>query len=162
MTTQNTPLRRKDRAIPLEEARRIIKDSPFGIFITADQDGFPYGVPVSHVLEDNHLYFHCALSGRKLENMKKNPHVSMTFVSSFQLDQEAFTTRYESAIAEGSASMITDENEKRHALSLICKQYAPDSFKDSADYIEPKLDITGVCRMEISQICGKINKKTES
>lgn len=159
MSTEHMSLRRKDRAVNEEEAKRIIQESPYGVFITSDHDGLPYGVPVSHVLEGNSIYFHCALSGRKLENLSQNPNTAMTFVSSCVLDQEAFTVRYESAIAEGPTVFVTDPEEKYHALVLICRQYAPDSFKDSDNYIQPKMDVTGVCRLDIARLSGKINRK---
>lgn len=159
MSTEHTPLRRKDRAISEEEARRIILESSYGVFITSDSDNLPYGVPVSHVLDGNSIYFHCALSGRKLENMAQNPNAAMTFVSQLRLDQEAFTVRYESAMAEGTAALVTDPEEKYHALVLICKQYAPDSFKDSDNYIRPKMDVTAVCRLDMTRLSGKINRK---
>lgn len=159
MSTEHMLPRRKDRAVSEEEARRIIRESPYGVFVTSDKDGLPYGVPVSHVLDGNSIYFHCALSGRKLENMAQNPNAAMTFVSRCTLDQEAFTVRYESAVAEGTAVPVTDREEKHRALSLICKQYAPDSFKDSEEYILPKLGGTGVCRLDMTRLSGKINRK---
>ena len=74
MSTKNTPLRRKDRLRTEEEARAIMESCDFAVLSTADSENMPYGVPVSVVLEENRLYFHCAKAGRKLENIQQNPH----------------------------------------------------------------------------------------
>ena len=71
MSTKNTPLRRKDRLRTETEARDIINGCDFAVLSTADNDNMPYGVPVSVVLEENHMYFHCAKAGRKLENIQQ-------------------------------------------------------------------------------------------
>ena len=94
MSTKNTPLRRKDRLRTETEARDIINSCDFTVLSTADSENMPYGVPVSVVLEENHLYFHCAKAGRKLENIQQNPHVCVTFAKVRLVDGENFTTRY--------------------------------------------------------------------
>ena len=53
-----------------------MEKAEYGIFMTADAEGQPYGVAVSHVVEGDKVYFHCAADvGRKIENIKvNNPH----------------------------------------------------------------------------------------
>ena len=118
MSTQNTPLRRKDRLRTQEEARAIMESCDFAVLSTADSENMTYGVPVSVVLEENHLYFHCAKAGRKLENIQQNPHVCLTFAKVRLVDGENFTTRYESVIADndigiGKAEMIEQKPDRR-------------------------------------------------
>lgn len=158
---EGIPMRRKDRLVPEEKAREIIARAEYGIFMTADADGQPYGVAVSHAVEGNKIYFHCATKGRKLKNLRENPKACMSFVASAFLDKEAYTHRYESAIAEGTAVIVEDQKEKIHALRLICQKYAAGTFKDTEEYIQERLDATGVCRMDMETLCGKVNKKPE-
>ena len=152
-------MRRKDRMVSEEKAREIIEKSEYATLSTASLDGEPYAVQVSHVLYENSIYFHCALVGRKLDNIKENPKVCMSFVSKAEVEQDLYTVRYESAVVEGAAKIIEDEEEKLLALQLICKRYSPDMLEDHLAYIMPKLKITGVCRVEIEDISGKENKK---
>lgn len=159
---EGIPMRRKDRLVPEGTARDIIARAEYGVFITASADGQPYGVAVSHVMEGDKIYFHCAPKGRKLDNLRENPKACMSFVASSFLDGEAYTHRYESAIAEGTAVFVEDNAEKTHALRLICQKYAPGTFKDTDEYILKRLDVTGVCRMDVETLCGKVNKKPES
>lgn len=152
-------MRRKDRLVSEEKAREIIQNSEYGMLSTAGLDGTPYAVAVSHVLHEKYIYFHCALEGRKLDNIKENPKVCMSFVRKSNVEQEAFTVRFESAVVEGSAKMIEDEEEKLLALLLICKRYTPDVSDQHLSYIEPRIKYTGVCRMEIEEISGKVNER---
>lgn len=154
------PMRRKDRLVSEERAREIMQKAEYAIIMTADREGQPYGVAVSHVVEGDKLYFHCAANaGRKLENIKENPKVCVTCVSNTYIDPEKFTHRYESVVAEGVASVVEEKEEKLHALWLVAKKYAPNSFKDSDDYILPKIDITGVVRIDVETLSGKVNAR---
>lgn len=157
MSTQNTPLRRKDRLRTQEEARTIMESCDFAVLSTTDNENMPYGVPVSVVLEENHLYFHCAKAGRKLENIQQNPHVCLTFAKLRLVDSENFTTRYESVIAEGTASFIEEETEKRHALQLLCRRYTQHGDEEIDAYIQRYFAQTGVVRIDLETISAKAN-----
>ena len=157
---EGRPMRRKDRLVSEEKAREIMQNAEYGIFITADGEGQPYGVAVSHVLEGDRIYFHCAADvGRKIENIKVNHKVCMNFTANTFVDGENYTHRYESVVAEGTAVIVEDKDEKYHALKLIAEKYAPDSFKDSDEYILPKMDATGVVRIDIETMSGKVNAR---
>lgn len=158
MSTKNTPLRRKDRLRTEEEARAIMESCDFAILATADNENMPYGVPVSVVLEEDHLYFHCAKTGRKLENIQQNPHVCLTFATVLLVDGENFTTRYESVIAEGSAAFVEDETEKRHALRLLSRRYTQHSDEEIDAYIQHYFAQTGVVRVDLETFCAKANR----
>ena len=154
------PMRRKDRLVSEEKAKEIMQNAEYGIFMTADQEGQPYGVAVSHVVDGDKVYFHYAADvGRKIENIKVNHKVCMNFTSNTFVDQENYTHRYESVVAEGIAMIVEDREEKYHALQLIAKKYAPASFKDSDDYILPKMDVTGVIRVDLETFSGKVNAR---
>lgn len=157
MSTQNTPLRRKDRLRTQEEARAIMESCDFAVLSTTDNENMPYGVPVSVVLEENRLYFHCAKTGRKLENIQQNPHVCLTFAKVHLVDGENFTTRYESVIAEGTASFIEEETEKCHALQLLCRRYTQHSDEEIDAYIQRYFAQTGVVRVDLESISAKAN-----
>lgn len=51
---------KKDRQLSDEVAYALLKGGEYGVLSTVDEDGQPYGVPVSYALEGNLIYFHCA------------------------------------------------------------------------------------------------------
>lgn len=65
-------VRRRDREIAPQESINILDTAEYGILSTVGNDGQPYGVPLSYVLKGDSIYFHCAISGHKLENIEHN------------------------------------------------------------------------------------------
>ena len=154
------PMRRQDRLVSEERAREIMEKAEYGIFITADKEGQPYGIAVSHVVDGDKVYFHCAADvGRKLDNIRENNKVCINFTTNTYVDEEKYTHRYESVVAEGVATIVEDREEKYHALQRIAGKYAPASFKDSDEYILPKMEITGVVRVDVETLSGKVNAR---
>lgn len=157
---QGHPMRRADRLVSEEKAGEIMENAEYAVLMTADREGQPYGVAVSHVADGDKIYFHCAAdAGRKLENIRQNPKVCVSCVQNTFVDEEKYTHRYESAVAEGTAVIVEDEEEKLHALRLIAKKYAPDSFKDADAYILPRMKETGVVRVDMETLSGKVNAR---
>ena len=74
-------IRRRDRALTEIEARAILARADHGVLSTLGADGWPYGVPVNHVLCADVLYIHCARKGHKLENIAHEGRVSFCAVA---------------------------------------------------------------------------------
>ncbi len=69
-------IRRRDRALNEDQARQILARAEHGVLSTLGADGWPYGIPVNHVLSGDVLYMHCALAGHKLENIAHEERIS--------------------------------------------------------------------------------------
>lgn len=151
-------LRRKDRALNVDDISRILENSEFGIFATVGCDGYPYGAPVSFVYHNNSVYFHCAMNtGHKLENIKNNDKVCFTVVGKTEVLAEKFSTKYESVVLFGRAAEIFDE-EKENALQQLVMKYSPDFLEKGKKYIEDENHLTSVIKIEIEHITGKARK----
>jgi len=152
-------MRRKDRLVTEENAREIIENSDYGMLCTASLSGEPYAVAVSHVLHENSIYFHCAQEGRKIENIRENPQVCISFVKKADVVQEHYTVKYQSAVAEGIVTLIEDEAEKLFALKLICQRYSPDMLENHLEYIQPRIKHTAIGRIDLTSLSGKANNR---
>jgi nitroimidazol reductase NimA-like FMN-containing flavoprotein (pyridoxamine 5'-phosphate oxidase superfamily) len=151
-------MRRKDRQISNDESYIIIDKASFGTMATVDCDGIPYAVPLNFVRDGDILYFHGAMEGHKIDNLKERPNVCITFVGSVSFPEKHFTTIFESAILFGKAEEVTDDNEKIHGLKLICERFVPDNM-DAFNYgIEKQLKVTAVWKIKIETISGKQRK----
>jgi nitroimidazol reductase NimA-like FMN-containing flavoprotein (pyridoxamine 5'-phosphate oxidase superfamily) len=51
-------MRREDRKLSKNEAVQILMENQYGVLSTVCEDGYPYGVPLSYVYENETLYFH--------------------------------------------------------------------------------------------------------
>lgn len=143
--------------LPDSAAEEILKKGKYGVLSTADPDGTPYGIPVNYfyIPEDNALYFHCGLSGKKVENITANSKVSFAVIGSQQIVEEQLTTHYESVIVTGTASLITDEDEKRAMLAQLCAILAPTAAERAKTALSGKLPPVAVVKIAIHEISGK-------
>ena len=150
-------MRRKDRELKHEETIDILKNHSYGILSTADGNGFPYGVPMSYVLLNSSIYFHCADQGHKLDNIWQNSKVSFCVVGNTRVLPGEFSTRYESAVLFGKAVEVF-EDEKYTALMEILKKYSPDHTVKGKEYIDKKGMAVRVIKINIEHISGKARR----
>jgi uncharacterized protein len=150
-------VRRKDREINLEMATQLLAEGEYGVLSTTGADGQAYGVPLNYVHKNNCLYFHCALEGHKLENIKVNNKVSFCVVGRTNVLPDKFSTEYESAIAFGTASVV-QEKERYDALLSILEKYSPDFLEEGKKAIAKYDDKTTIIKVDINHITGKAKK----
>ena len=150
-------MKRKDREKDSAFALEVMRGCEYAAFATVNKDGTPYCVPVSPVVIQNAVYFHCAFEGQKTDNIKNNNNVCISGVRYTKLTPEKFTTEYESAVATGKCHIISDEAEKIIALRAICEKYAKSNMDAFDAQIDKYLHNTCICRIDIETITGKAN-----
>lgn len=150
-------MRRSDRELTKTEVDVILKNGEYGILSTIGVDGYPYGTPVNYVYEDNKIYFHCAMTGHKLDNIQNSTKVSFTVVGKTEVLPEKFSTNYESAIVFGLAKKALDK--KQYVLEKIIEKYAPEFQESGMCYIGKAINETAVYEIEIQCATGKARKK---
>lgn len=151
-------VRRKDREIVKDEAYNLLKNSEYAILATINEDNTPYCIPFSPVVEGDFIYFHGALEGQKVENIKRSSNVCVTCVGNTRLVPENFTTEYESAVAHGVCEIVEDSEEKIFALRKICEKFAKSNMENFDKAIKASLHRTGVFKIEIKSLTGKAKK----
>lgn len=151
-------MRRNDRAQDREFSLAVIDRCTHGVMALSTGEPFPYCLPLSFVRVENDLYFHCALEGRKLDLLRRFPQVCVAFVGG---DRPAFvppamyTTYFQSAIATGTASEVTDPGEKVLALRALCQKAAPEHMAGFDAAVENSLAVTGVWKIHMEELSGK-------
>ncbi len=150
-------LRRKDRKMPPKEAEELLVRGEYGVLSTVGEDGTPYGVPLSYVYREGAIYFHCALEGHKLENLRRDPRVSFCVVGRIQLLPEKFSTEYESVVAFGTASEI-DGEERQRALVWLLEKYSASFLPEGKRYIEQLDRATKVVKIAVHHLAGKARR----
>ncbi len=130
-------MRRKDKEIAnYQEVEELLSNALVGRLGTCF-DNIPYITPVNFVYDKDKIYFHSALEGRKIENIKSNPNIC------FEIDEVksiipgrqrpcTSTTEYKSIIIFGDIQIVTDVEEKIFALNKLIEKYAPQSPKLSS------------------------------
>ena len=151
--------RRKDRTISLDDGIQILLDNTWGILGTIGPDGWPYSVPLSYVYsqKNNAIFFHCASSGHKIDNIEFSDKVSFTVVGKTQVQPELFSTLYESVIVFGTCKQVYDK-EKLEAFMEFVEKYNPEGM----DQVEKKVGANGdavrVYKISIEHITAKAKR----
>lgn len=94
-----------------EWALEIMHKAPYITVSFIDEEGKPYGLPLSLASDDDvNWYFHGALEGKKLEAIKTHPDVCLSAVTrcapTVGPKDGSFTLQYKSAIAFGKAEIV--------------------------------------------------------
>ncbi len=150
-------MRRKDRLITDMETDSILEKGEYGILSTVSSNNDPYCVPLNYCLINECIYFHCAVEGKKINNINNNHKVSFCVVGRTEVLPDKFGTNYESCIVQGLASESLGE-EKQLALEGLIHKYSKNFVSEGLKYIEKLKDKTRVFKISIESISGKAKK----
>ncbi len=147
-------MRRSDKEILQREQIVAIMTKTNCCRIALVDGNYPYVVPVNYAVSNDHLYFHSAKEGKKIDILRKNNSVC------FEMDIEgeiipgqnacSWGMKYVSVIGFGQASFIQDNAGKRKALDILMEKYAGRSDFSYSDNDLDKIIIIDVKIMEIS------------
>ena len=124
-------------------------------------EDMPYCLPLTFVRVGDDLYFHCARQGRKVELLRRDPRVCVTFVGEdrpfFSDSPASYSTYFQSAIVTGTATEVTDDREKTAALLALCQKVTPDHVGGGKfeEAIGRSLAVTAVWKIRMEQVTGK-------
>ncbi|HPG33616.1 MAG TPA: pyridoxamine 5'-phosphate oxidase family protein, partial [Lentimicrobium sp.] len=108
--------------------------------------------------DNNTVYLHSAPAGKKIEILKANPNVCITFSNSHELYKQSenvacsYGMRYKSVLIRGRVEFVEDYDEKISILNLIMKQYTQ---RDDFSYSEPSVKNVTVMKIEATKIEAK-------
>ena len=153
-------MRRKRQKMEDGQARAILAQTTSGVLSLIGDDGYPYGVPLSHAFVDGRLVFHGAMKGHKLDAMRSNPKACYTVVQQDKVMPEEFTTYYRSVVAFGQMKVL-EGDDKLAALRQLSDRFWPDHEQEREAEIAPRLDHMCVFVMDIEHITGKQAKELE-
>ncbi len=150
-----TEIRRKDREMKtLREMETLLEQAAIGRLAVMTKTG-PYIVPVNYLFFEGNLYFHSALSGRKIESIQADPRVC------FEVDHVGpqviwdqscgIGQIYKSVICFGKAEFVGDPVEKRTLLERLVKKYVPNSHPID----DQNVRATAIVKVTIESMTGK-------
>jgi len=123
---------RKDREITDRAYMDEIIRSSNVCRVAMSKDNVPYVIPMCFGYENNTIYLHGAVKGKKIDILKSNPTVCIEFdINAGVLPAEKaknFDMKYKSVIACGKAVFLEDISKKRAAFNIIMKQYSDKTF----------------------------------
>lgn len=125
---------------------------------TVGADGRVRIKPVNFIAIENRIYFHTALEGEKIDDIKRDRHVCFEVdlpIAYVKAGNKACSAGYlyRSVMIQGSASIVEDRREKIDALDGLMHKH--EGVDKQYDYGEGALEQTGIIRIDIEQMTGK-------
>lgn len=151
--------RMKTHIMTKEKVEDLLNRAATCSMATLNGDGTPYVTPMHHVYHNGFLYMHGLPKGKKIDNIKANPCVSITVyeMQGLLLDPNGkacdTNTQYESVILSGMAALVADIDLKREALMEVVKKYTPHLAGTSLP--ENMVRGTAVIQVQILDMTGK-------
>lgn len=146
-------MRRKDRQISdFDKVEKILNEGTV-CHLGLCHEKWPYVVPIHYGYEKDHLYFHCAHEGKKIDIIKENPQVCFQVEIDVNLiprpdKRSGLETAYRSVIGFGTISIVEDYDLKRHALRLLAAHYC----RQGVDIPRPPKVLDRVCVLDLKII----------
>lgn len=142
-----------------QNAKEVIDKCDACFLGMIDQDNKPYVLPFNFGYENETIYLHSAPMGKKIDILKSNPDVCVSFSTDHKLFHRhetvacSYGMRYRSVLAFGKVEFIEDFDEKVNVLNIIMKKYAGQEFS----YNAPAVNNVSVYKVVIEKIETKIS-----
>ncbi|XAY15890.1 pyridoxamine 5'-phosphate oxidase family protein [Bengtsoniella intestinalis] len=152
-------MRRSEKELPKDQVIAMLNTATNGVLAISGDDGYPYAVPMSFAYVDGKLYFHSTTgTSHKLDGIANNPKVSFCVVTQDNILPAEFNTHFKSAIAFGTARVLTDEQEIMNGIMAIAQKYSAAHMEKGKEYAQKAKDAFCVVEITIDHLTGKIGK----
>lgn len=152
-------MRRKDKEIKDKKTLETILKKSQVCRIALTQDNMPYIIPMNFVYENNSIYMHSAVEGRKIDMIKKNNQVCFEVDIGGELVINDIacksTYKYQSVIGFGEIFIIMNKKEKEMALNLLMEKYSGES---KWSFLEGALEKILILKIIFKELSGKKSK----
>lgn len=152
-------MRRKGQSIEKKEIEAILGRNTAGTIAVNGDDGYPYAVPMSYMYDEGQIYLHSAVSGHKVDAIKRDNRVSFSVIDQDKVVPEEFTTLFSSVIAFGRARVIDDRDEKLRTIRILTEKYSPNMKAKMEAEISDTFDRFIMIAIEVEHMTGKKSKR---
>lgn len=120
-------IRKVKNELSPETTKEVLKTSPRGVLALDGDDGYPYGLPLNFVYDEENesLYFHGTKTGYKIDCIDKNPKACFTAMLEQGVSEDGWSTNVSSVIAYGLVEEIEDPDFARDAMIKLADKYYP-------------------------------------
>lgn len=133
-------MRRANQALSREECITILNNEPRGVLSMLGDEGYPYGIPVSHWYDEKNdrLYFHCGKKGHKIDAIRSCDKVSFCVYDQGYRKEGEWALNIKCVVLFGRASILEDHEQSLEICRQICYKFTSDE-----EYIEQELERSG-------------------
>ena len=147
-------MRRFKQQLTDDECLSILRREPRGVLSLCGDDGYPYGVPMNYVYDEGCLYFHCALSGHKLDALTACDKASFCVLDKGEKPDDDWAYYFNSVIVFGRITVVDDEAKKLDRLRKLGLKYFPTAVEVDEDIRKNAARCHILC-LKIEHMTGK-------
>ena len=153
-------MRRINQQLPEDVAIKILDSATSGVLSVIGDDGYPYGVPLSHTYANGKLYFHCAKAGHKLDAIRACDKASFTVIAGDDVEYTgSFTTFFTSVICFGRIRVLEGDEVKRAAHMVLADKFDGGLREEWIASTDKSLDRMEMLEFTIERMTGKEAKE---
>ena len=147
-----------------KKVKDFLNEEHVGRVASIDVNGFPQIIPMNFVFLNDAVYMHSHVRGEKLDNIARDNKVGfeadreLEFLPSYFEDPHNASladTLYISVVIKGTASFVSDREEKTLALNGLMEKYQPEGFYDPIKSDMGVLDAVSVIKVSPQSLHGK-------
>ena len=129
-------MRRFGQQVSDEECIRILKEEPRGVLSMIGENGYPYGIPLDHWYsdEDGKLYFHGAVTGHKIDAIKKCDKACYCVYNQGYRKEGEWALNITSVVIFGRIRPVNDPEKAKTICTNLCRK-----FTDDEAYLQKEL-----------------------
>lgn len=129
-------MRRFKQELSQEQCVEILKKEPRGVLSLLGDDGYPYGLPITHWYDEEagKIYFHGAKSGHKIDAIKNCDKASFCVYDEGYRKEGEWALNINSVIVFGRIRIVEDPEKVKKICVRLCEK-----FTDDKEYMEHEL-----------------------
>ena len=150
------PIRRKNKEIGIEEAKKLLTETRRGVLAVNGDDGYPYAIPINYYYDDEEqkIYFHGSRVGHKAEALKSCDKVCFTVYGHETVREEAWAPYMQSVVVFGRCHVMAEPSAVEARLRTFAMKYFP-----SEELANEEISVYGkavqMYEIEIEHLSGK-------
>ena len=150
------PLRRKQKEIAAEAAKKLLCTARRGILAVNGDDGYPYAVPINYLYEEatETICFHGARAGHKFDALRSDDKVCFTVYGNKTVKEEPWAPFLQSVVVFGRCRPVQNDAEAAVLLKRLAMKYYPQE-RLAEEEIARAGKAAQVFIIRIEHLCGK-------
>lgn len=154
-------MRRIKQELPLDEAKKLLKENKRGVLSFNGDDNYPYSLPINYFYDDeeNRIYFHGAKMGYKVDCIERNNKSCFVTYGDEELSDNGWSYYLKSVIAFGKIEIVKDQELAARKLSELASRYYPSLSEVDAAMVRSFKNVL-VYYLDIEHMtCKKVHEK---
>ena len=147
-------MRRFKQQLAIEECEAILEGAYRGFLSVNGDEGYPYTIPVNFLYADQHIYLHSAMTGHKIDAIKRSPKGCFTVINDPVKEENDWWFHVSSVVCFGQIRQIEEEEKRMNILRQFGAKYFPEGYDIDKDLMQ-NAPRTAVLDFAIDHITGK-------